>query len=257
MGDTGTGDFSGRILKDRSLTECTETTERKSITYKYNQTEISRKGAKRAKGKKKQKRYEMIRAGGIISGIMIGLLCYSLQYGFVLAEDLNSGRSISNMPAVRMNYEDATDESDTLISGNETGVSDKRNLKDPALAAAYAFFPGIFLHGAGNYYAGNREVGIIFFISGLISAAGYLLNSMEFIGDYDGGYVPPVDKDRQKSAQVCMIFYFAIWGADMITAPIACKQYNEKIIRKRLSLGPVMKRHDAGNYVAFGINYHF
>ncbi len=197
----------------------------------------------------------MIRVCRIQCGIIICLLCYSFHVCNVTAEELNSRDSFGSLNRIQLNYENDTDESDTLISGNETGLRDKKDLKDPTLAVCYAIFPGIFLHGSGNFYAGNRKVGTIFLVSGLWFLAGYIGNNMGPFYD-EPGYSPPREDDSHSRAQLCLLFYCIIWAADMITAPISCKRYNERIKKNRLSFTPIISRHNACNYAALKINYH-
>jgi hypothetical protein len=104
--------------------------------------------------------------------------------------------------------------------GNALADSEKVNQlpakKDPGLAFAIAFAPGFFIHGLGNYYAGDNSAGSKLLAAELASVfVGYIavLKGM-------GG----MDESRNKTAESIIGIttawvFLGSWVIDMGTAP--------------------------------------
>ena len=198
----------------------------------------------------------MIRTCRILNGIIISLLCCFIQGRAALSGELDSRNSFSSLVTSCAVPENEIDYSDTTISGYESESLNNKNLKDPALAFGYSVMPGILLHGSGNFYAGNRKIGTVFLVSGLWCLAGYIVNNMGPWYD-EPGYSPPQSDNSHSRAQMCLLFYFVIWGADMITAPVSCRRYNKKITENNLSLAPYMRRNGECRHMGIRLQCRF
>lgn len=106
--------------------------------------------------------------------------------------------------------------------------------KSPAAALGIAAVPGALLHGAGNYYAGDRRTGAILFLSEVFGLALMNLDHRpqeigQSIGDRDGS-----DGTLQGLGRV---LFFGSWLYDMGSAPEAARKANRRRYEGGFELG--------------------
>lgn len=106
--------------------------------------------------------------------------------------------------------------------------------KNPAAALGLAAIPGAFVHGAGNYYAGDRRTAAVLFLSEIFGLALMSLDHRtqeigQRIGNRDGG-----DGSLQGVGRV---LFFGSWLYDMGSAPEAARKANRRRYEQGFELG--------------------
>jgi hypothetical protein len=122
------------------------------------------------------------------------------------------------------NFLPAQHQEDSIIVGREVS----RKLKDPGKALLYALVPGLVVHGAGHFYAGEKT-------------AGWVLAGGEILGLCLIGYAAGVDAGESRSGitsngnrETIGVFggglFVGTWIYDVIGAPLAVRRENRKFL---------------------------
>ncbi|MGB2769226.1 MAG: hypothetical protein WBC88_05830 [Candidatus Zixiibacteriota bacterium] len=109
--------------------------------------------------------------------------------------------------------------------------ADSKELKDPGVALLYALVPGLVVHGAGHFYAGEK-------------AAGWVLASGEILSLCLIGYAVGVGAGESKSGttsngnrELIGVFggglFVGTWIYDVIGAPLAVQRENREFLQGR------------------------
>jgi len=108
---------------------------------------------------------------------------------------------------------------------------DSLKLKDPNKAFLYAVVPGIVVHGAGHFYAGETTTGCVLVAGEVVSLslAAYAIGVG--IGESTNG------STSNSNAEIVGIFagtlFITTWLYDIVGAPVAVQKYNEELLRKK------------------------
>lgn len=139
----------------------------------------------------------------------------------------NRPRKISTI----QNGESAND--DTIMVNGK--VYDKRTLglKNPYGAVLMATTFGLWVHGAGHFYAGRSDIGWLLLGTEVISTGGIALLGISTTKNKEDQAVGNV------IAYGLLICWVGSWIFDIIHAPIACIKENKKTIED-LSIQPFM-----------------
>ena len=104
-------------------------------------------------------------------------------------------------------------------------------LKSPTTALIIAIVPGSVVHGAGHFYAGKTRTAIGLFGAGIVGAGLTLTGALENIFE---GMEGSENKDGADAALIIGLGLFAgSWIYDIIGAPHAVKNQNDKILGKK------------------------
>lgn len=104
-------------------------------------------------------------------------------------------------------------------------------LKSPTTALIIAIVPGSVVHGAGHFYAGKTRTAIGLFGAGIVGAGLTLTGALENIFE---GMEGSENNDGADAALIIGLGLFAgSWIYDIIGAPHAVKNQNDKILGKK------------------------
>ena len=114
--------------------------------------------------------------------------------------------------------------------------ADSLKLKNPNTALFYAAVPGFIVHGAGHFYAGKSETGIILFTTGVIG--GVMIASGAINTGWAEGWSTTESSERKGQALLITggVLFLGSWLYDMIGAPLSISNKNEKILEKQRGL---------------------
>jgi hypothetical protein len=109
--------------------------------------------------------------------------------------------------------------------------------RNPSAAFGLALLPGALVHGAGNYYAGERKTGGILFLSEVFGLA--LMNLSHPSGDPEQRLG---DRDRATRSDgglqtVGRVLFVGSWLYDLASASDAARRRNRRRVREGLELG--------------------
>jgi hypothetical protein len=116
--------------------------------------------------------------------------------------------------------------------------ADSRRLKDPEVALLYAAVPGLFLHGAGHFYAGDKTAGWVL-VGGEILSLSIMACAVGLgLGESTNGSTSSTSADEV--AILGGILFVGTWAYDIIGAPLAVQRRNREFLGRgnvRLRLG--------------------
>ncbi|MCE5301237.1 MAG: hypothetical protein LLG37_10265 [Spirochaetia bacterium] len=122
-----------------------------------------------------------------------------------------------------------------LASEQNTGIIDEVVLepKDPVMATVLAFGPGLAVHGWGNLYAEDFNMGLTLLGVEILSIGamtlGYIINTDPDLTEIYGGNN---DDDRRRGGAITFafgfVFFLASWMADIVQAGKKAEQYNKE-----------------------------
>ena len=107
----------------------------------------------------------------------------------------------------------------------KVGDVDSIKLKDPNKAIFYAFIPGIIVHGAGHFYAGERTTGFLLLGSELVGAT-------LILGGTSTGWGR--SSPTRKGFTVALIggtLFFGSWIYDIVKSPLVVQKQNQKLLQ--------------------------
>ncbi|MBI3726213.1 hypothetical protein HY251_19970 [bacterium] len=132
-------------------------------------------------------------------------------------------------------------------SGTSSSEQKESFEKSPLLAEVLAIFPGIFVHGLGNLYAGNGdraqelmgEEGLGLGALGVATGLGFLAAESHRHADHSHGAEEILGRIEEASgflgvagfAGFGAVYFFDSWIRDMIEAPGAARERNRQIKR--------------------------
>lgn len=131
---------------------------------------------------------------------------------------------------------------------------DSLKLKDPNKAFLYAVVPGIVVHGAGHFYAGETTTGWVLVAGEVVSLslAAYAIGVG--IGESTNG------STSNSNAEIVGIFagtlFIATWLYDIVGAPVAVQRENQKLLRPE-NVGLKLHFDPSRELVAFQIVKRF
>lgn len=109
--------------------------------------------------------------------------------------------------------------------------------KSPAAAFGIAAVPGALIHGAGNYYAGNRRTGALLFLGEIFGLA---LMSLDHPGQGLDQRIGSRERDTQQGGSLAglgRLLFFGSWLYDMGSAPDAARRTNRRRAEAGLEFG--------------------
>ena len=113
----------------------------------------------------------------------------------------------------------------------KVGDVDSIKLKDSNKALLYAVIPGIVVHGAGHFYAGETTTGWVLVAGEVVSLSLAAYAIVVGIGESTNG------STSNSNAEIVGIFagtlFITTWLSDIVGAPVAVQKYNEELIRKK------------------------
>jgi len=104
----------------------------------------------------------------------------------------------------------------------KVGNVDSIKLKDPNKAIFYAFIPGIIVHGAGHFYAGERTTGFLLLGSELVGA------TLILGGTSTGWGRSSPTREGFTVALIGGTLFFGSWIYDIVKSPLAVQKQNQK-----------------------------
>ena len=111
------------------------------------------------------------------------------------------------------------------IQGQGVG---SRELKDPQVALLYAAVPGLFLHGAGHFYAGEKTAGWVLVGGEILSLCVMTYAVGLGLGGSTNGSTSGTSADEV--AIFGGILFVGTWAYDMIGAPLAVQKRNREVL---------------------------
>jgi len=110
-------------------------------------------------------------------------------------------------------------------------LDQNEKLKEPHKAFVYALVPGLVVHGAGHFYAGETTTGWILVTGEVLSLVMLTYAIGVGIGESTNGSTSNGD------AEIVGIFagtlFIGTWIYDIIGAPLAVQKYTEEFLRKK------------------------
>jgi hypothetical protein len=156
----------------------------------------------------------------------------------------------------------STDEPETYVSRSEysnllfaqqmgdsvrLGSADSIKLKDPKMAVFYAIIPGLVVHGAGHFYAGEKTTGWILVAGETLSLAMLTYCIGVGIGQSTDGATS--NGSSELVGIVGATLFMGTWIYDIIGAPLSViKENREPSKHKNLKVG-VLGRDGNSHYV--------
>jgi hypothetical protein len=174
--------------------------------------------------------------------MVASLYSYSYPSSDKIETYVSKSRSMSLRPQQLSNFlfaqqmEDSTKvERTDSIQTLGTGTV---KLKSPYWALFYAVMPGMFYHGAGHFYAGERKIAIILFMIGtggsFVALAGVMGDpAPEMDDETSNGENQIDDETRDRALWVAAVLFFSTWIYDLVDAPLAVKRQNKKLLKKQ------------------------
>jgi hypothetical protein len=127
----------------------------------------------------------------------------------------------------------AFSQSTTGLSGSLESTRQTHFYKDPTHAFMVAFFPGFLVHGYGHFYAKDKMVGTALLGGEILSLSSMVVGALmqddpeHFTGGIFGG-----NRNVNTTGRRMVIFggvgFAVTWFADMLHAPTAAKDYNDR-----------------------------
>jgi hypothetical protein len=121
----------------------------------------------------------------------------------------------------------AQHQEDSIIVNHEVS----RKLKDPGKALLYALVPGLVVHGAGHFYAGDKTAGWVL-VGGEILGLCLIAYAVGVRTDYK-----PQGSSLNDEAETIGVFgvglFVGTWIYDVIGAPLAVQRENREFLGGR------------------------
>ena len=107
---------------------------------------------------------------------------------------------------------------------------DSLKLKNPNEALFYAALPGLFIHGAGHFYAGKSVTGAILLSIEIASFGLFYYSIVRGLGEMESG-----DSDTPGLCSFgALTLFIGSWIYDMIFAPLSVVHQNERILQRKV-----------------------
>jgi multisubunit Na+/H+ antiporter MnhB subunit len=101
-------------------------------------------------------------------------------------------------------------------------------LKDPGKALIYALLPGLVVHGAGHFYAGDRTAGWAL-VGGEVFGLCLIAYALGVRSDHE----PPASDMNDQAGTIGVFgtaFFVGTWIYDVIGAPLAVQRENRELL---------------------------
>jgi hypothetical protein len=144
----------------------------------------------------------------------------------------------------------------TGLSGSLESSRGTHFYKEPTRALMLAVFPGLLIHGYGHLYAKDKLTGTALLGGEILSLTaigmGALMKSDP--EQYSGGIFGTSNDVVERTGRRMMIYggigFAVTWFADILHAPTAAKDYND-----RWNLSPVASIEDGTPTLAFAVRF--
>ena len=146
----------------------------------------------------------------------------------------------------------------SLDTGQQDDPSDERQKKsdmidnyekDMLLGYFMAAVPGFFVHGAGNFYAGNVRRGAVLCLAGVVSSCGIILYNMGQA--LDESSEPPTTGAKIWYG-ISLTLFFGSWLWDIMTVQDSIEDRHPS--GANISFGPIQSLYSNDNVLALGVN---
>lgn len=172
------------------------------------------------------------------------------DYDIKLLKSFNYNSMRNNTLFCESNFLKINDKRDSILQRKNTDQEIPPYMYDPTTALMLSIFPGVFLHGAGHFYAkrygtavlllGTEVLSIFFFIRAPLAAL-------------EGG-----EKGEETAMGAFIgsgIIFIGSWIYDMVVSPNICKKERQKL--KRISVQPSVQKMYVGNKIGLKLCYNF
>ncbi|HPI32294.1 MAG TPA: hypothetical protein PLR32_03185 [candidate division Zixibacteria bacterium] len=118
-----------------------------------------------------------------------------------------------------------------------------------------AVFPGPFIHGAGNYYAGAPAAGAVMTVAEIVGAgaiiAGFASGGLDLFDNEED------DETGEALMAGGLVLFWGSWLADIATTPFQVHRYNRRLAQRGMVFGVYAAPPAQGRPPAFGVTIRF